>query len=125
MDSKIIGVSSDKNYVWFECTLDYIVYYGLIDIKKCRYLLFDPPENYMDYQIQIDFDNGNVIYSDFPFQGTTTDSEETWESKKIFHLYKNNFFTKDINIIDTNIGVGFNIEKNNNMIKYTKEKYRN
>jgi hypothetical protein len=121
-DSTIIGTSSDNNYVWFECTFDYIICYGLIDIRNGKYLLFDPPEKYMGYQLQINFNNGDVIYSDFPFQGTTTDSERTKKSGKIFYLYKNNFFRKELQIIDENVGNGFIITKENK-IEYKKENW--
>ena len=118
---EIMGISDDNNFVWFYCYIEGgIINYGLIDIREGKYLLFDPPEYFKYYQIQVDFNSGDALYTDFPFQGTADIAEKTKESGKIFHLYKYNFITKEIEIIDTNIGEGFLIEKINNELVYSK-----
>jgi hypothetical protein len=121
IDSRIIGRSTDGNIVWFESTFDYIVCYGVINISKAKYLLFEPPKNYGDYQICINYDTGDVLYSDYPFQGDTINAENTKKSDKLFHLYKYNFFTGINETIDENIGEGFLIELKESNFYYEKE----
>jgi hypothetical protein len=126
VDSSIIGWSSDSNFVWFETNLDsFISSYGRINVKSKSFELIDHPNNFSSYQIAIDLNTGNTIYTDFPYQFDTDTAAETKKSGKVFTLYKNNLFDPREIAIDTNTGEGFRVEKDrNNNLVYKKNNAR-
>lgn len=124
VDSHIIGWSSDSKYAWFYTNMDaYRSSYGRINIQDIKYELIKRPKNFKSNQIAIDLDTGNTIYTDYPFQFDTESAAITKKSGKPFNLYKNNMLDPREIILDTNFGVGFNVQKNkDNKLLYVKNK---
>ena len=122
VDGSFMDWSSDQNKIWFYSNMDSIkVLFGVINIKERTYNLLKAPKNYASYQMEIDYNNGDIIYSNYPYQFDIETAQETNNSGKIFHLYKSNIFTNKVIIIDKNVGEGFKIFKNNNgNIEYEK-----
>lgn len=115
VDGSIIAWSMDEKYVWFETFMDsYTVCFGRIDTNSGTFEIIDRPENFKSYQIEIDFNTGNCLYSDYPYQFDTETATETKKSKQEFTLYYTNLFTKETKKVVSNYGEGFDINKNGN-----------
>jgi hypothetical protein len=119
VDGSVIGWSTDHSKIWFKCNMDaYVACFGIIDVNTGEYSVFERPPSFGSHQMAINFDNGEIYYTDYRFQFDTETGQATKKSRTIFHLYSYNFFTKEFNEIDTNIGEGFkiNFDKNNGFI---------
>lgn len=125
VDGNIIGWSTDQTKVWFYCNMDaYVASFGIIDIATGKYALFERPPSYCSYQKAINFDTGDIYYTDYPFQFDTESAKATKKSGKIFHLYSYNFFSRELTEIGTNPGEGFQINFDKiNGFSYEKNDY--
>lgn len=108
-DSSIIGWSKDNTKIWFENFVDtWTTSFGIIDIDRNRFIILDIPKEFSSASA-IDFETGYILFDDFTFQHDYEGRRAIWESGQIFHLYSYNLFTRELQLIDTNVGEGFRI----------------
>jgi hypothetical protein len=124
-DGSIIGWSKDKTKVWFYCNMDsYIVCFGVIDINKKMYMILERPPFFGSHEYTIDFDTGDIYYTDYRFQFDPESGKSTKKAGTVFHLYSYNFYSEELHEIDTNIGEGFIIKYDQNQgLSYEKSNY--
>ena len=125
VDGSIIGWSKDKIRIWFYCNMDaYIVCFGVIDINEKMYMILEPPPFFGSREYIIDFETGDIYYTDYPPQFDSEAARSTKEAGTVFHLYSYNFYSKELHEIDTNIGEGFIFKYDQNHgLTYEKSNY--
>lgn len=119
-DAEILGWSDDSTRLWFH-TIDppATVCFGRIDAATGAWELLKNPAHYASNQIAINYNTGDVLYTDFPYQFDTVTAAQTMASKKAFHLYSANFFRPGCKKICTNHGAGFDVRKDpDNRLQY-------
>jgi hypothetical protein len=124
-NGSIIGWSKDKTKIWFECYIyAYTVCFGVIDINEKMYTILERPPFYGSRESVVDFETGDIYYTDYPPQFDSENAKGTKRSGTVFHLYSYNFYSMELHEIDTNIGEGFNIKYDQNQgLIYEKSNY--
>ena len=122
------GWSDDSRSVWL--TFGYSVYgsrFLYIQPYENNFVIFIPPINIHSHFYDFDSNTGDLYYTDFlpsllegPRISRTRFDEEVVNSnfKNMFHLFRYNFFTKELVVLREVYGKGFCIRTENNTMMF-------
>lgn len=111
----LLGWSTNSRFVWFSTYMESVsICFGRIDVNSDSYHLFDLPKGYSGYDSAIDYDTGQIVYSDHPnphFQMVKDAKEYEKNATTVFHLYEATIGSPDRHLLATNTAHPFNLKK--------------